>query len=93
MSFEDLQSLPQPPTYLHIEVAQLKQQLAQQQGMLNQRFTQTVIDMMNGLSLFVNLASNGDEGAKQVLKQFRDILEQAAQGASPLIVINNATRA
>jgi hypothetical protein len=82
-----LADAPQPSTYLHIENAQLKQQIAGMQGMINQRAAQVVNDFVNGLGVLIGAAHNGDPGAQQLLKILREQLEAASQQASPITVV------
>jgi hypothetical protein len=80
---------PQPSTYLHIENAQLKAQLGQYKGLLDQRFIGTVNDFVNGLMTLNQLAAGGDQQAVQLLKVLREGLEQSHEVASPLTVIRH----
>jgi len=84
---KSLREMPQPPTYLHIENQQLKQQVAQLQGILQQRSFAILGQMIDALNIAAQGAAVGDEGARSLLNQWRDSLEKSAAAASGLTVV------
>jgi hypothetical protein len=77
-----------PAEALRAENAALQQRVAQLQGLLNQRAVPVLATLVDALNAMAGAAQAGDPGARQLLGEWRQALQNADSAASGLVVVN-----